>query len=156
MARVQPASNVVHFHRVIDFAELVKLAFRHRLPHDADHGAILPRFDRIRKKRHARAPLAFKECGSGPSGAPSPCYGCEVENDALQRRAQRLATWASKAFSGADVHRELEDEALEEWAAMDPLDRLALTWQLSLEQFGGRDGSVEPRLPRSAYRLERR
>jgi hypothetical protein len=40
---------------------------------------------------------------------------------------------------------------------MDPRDRLALAWQLSLEQFGGLDDSaVESRLPRSAYRVERR
>lgn len=51
----------------------------------------------------------------------------------------------------------LERDALDEWAAMGPLERLALAWELSLDQHGGLDESaVEPRLPRSAYRVERR
>ena len=62
-----------------------------------------------------------------------------------------------KLYSGDDVHAEMARDDLLEWAAMEPRARLALTWELSLEQFGGADeGAVEPRLPRSAYRVERR
>jgi hypothetical protein len=51
----------------------------------------------------------------------------------------------------------MEGDALAEWAALEPTARLALSWQLSLEQYGGADvDPVEPRLPRSAYRVERR
>jgi hypothetical protein len=60
-------------------------------------------------------------------------------------------------FRGPYAAKEMEADALAEWAAMDPCERLALTWQLSLEQYGGVDErAVEPRLPRSAYSLERR
>ena len=56
---------------------------------------------------------------------------------------------------GQDVHEELEEEALREWSAMTPIDRLALTWELSLEDYGvADDTTMEPRLPRSAYRVE--
>lgn len=76
-------------------------------------------------------------------------------SDAAERRRMR-AGWSSRVFRG-DVHRPLEDDADAEWAALSPTDRLALVWELSLEQYGGPDDSkVEPRLPRSAYRVERR
>jgi hypothetical protein len=69
----------------------------------------------------------------------------------------RQATWTSKVYRRGDVHAAMESDDLDEWAAMDPVDRLALTWELSLEHFGGDDdGSVLARLPRSAYRVERR
>ena len=77
--------------------------------------------------------------------------------DAAERRRKRLATWESRTFRGPHALAELERDALEEWAAMDPRERLALTWELSLDQYGGLDdNAVEPRLPRSAYRVERR
>lgn len=75
---------------------------------------------------------------------------------AEERRAARSA-WAVKVFQGKDVLAEIEADALAEWAAMTPEERLALGWQLSLEQGGDIDvDAVEPRLPRSAYRVERR
>jgi len=51
----------------------------------------------------------------------------------------------------------MEEDSILEWASMAPLDRMALVWELSLEQYGVADeASMEPRLPRSHYRLERR
>lgn len=76
--------------------------------------------------------------------------------DAEERKRARAA-WTGQVFRGPGSLGALEAEALSAWAAMAPLDRLALTWELSLEQYGGSDGTtMEPRLPRSAYRLERR
>ena len=80
----------------------------------------------------------------------------EAMSSAESRRAARTA-WTSLVFRGADVHAAIEADAFAEWSAMTPLERLALSWQLSLEQYGADDGTtVEPRLPRSAYRIERR
>jgi hypothetical protein len=80
-----------------------------------------------------------------------------MADDASARAVHRRTTWTSKVYRGPDVHGEMERDDLDEWAAMDPIDRLALTWALSLEQFGGADdGSLLSRLPRSAYRVERR
>jgi len=79
-----------------------------------------------------------------------------VDGDENERRKRRAA-WSSKLFVGPDIHAQIEQDALLEWKAMTPLGRLALTWQLSLEQYGGTDAtSMDPRLPRSCYRLERR
>lgn len=78
-------------------------------------------------------------------------------SDAAERRRRREATWTSRVFREGDVHEAMERDAEAEWSSMSPIERLALTWELSLEQYGGTDGdSVEPRLPRSAYRVERR
>lgn len=78
-----------------------------------------------------------------------------MTNAADRKRAR--AAWTGRLFRGPRALDELESDALRDWAAMDPLDRLALTWELSLAQYGGADGTtVEPRLPRSAYRVERR
>ena len=74
-----------------------------------------------------------------------------------ERRAQRRRTWTAQLYTGPDALAAMERDDLAEWAAMSPVDRLALTWQLSLEQYGGDDvDALEPRLPRSAYRVERR
>lgn len=78
-------------------------------------------------------------------------------DDAAARRQKRSAMWTGEVYRGPAVHERLEDGARREWAEMAPLDRLALVWQLSLEQFGGgASDEVLARLPRSAYRLERR
>lgn len=78
-------------------------------------------------------------------------------SEAAARRVRRQREWTSAVFRGPRTLEAIELDALAEWAAMDPRERLALTWRLSLEQFGGGDDSaVEPRLPRSAYRVERR
>ena len=78
-------------------------------------------------------------------------------SDAAERRRKRGVEWHARVFRGDDVHAEMEQDALDEWAAMTPVDRLALVWELSLAQYGGADAqSMEPRLPRSAYRIERR
>lgn len=78
-------------------------------------------------------------------------------SDAAERRRKREATWTARVFRGGDVHEALESDAESEWAGLTAGERLALAWQLSLEQYGGSDAeSVEPRLPRSAYRVERR
>jgi hypothetical protein len=79
-------------------------------------------------------------------------------SDATERRRKREETWTARTFRGGDIHEALESDAEAEWARMSPVERLALSWQLSLEQYGGEtDGeAMEPRLPRSAYRVERR
>lgn len=60
-------------------------------------------------------------------------------------------------FRGPGANDAIAEDARREWAAMSPVDRLALTWELSLEQYGAADdATMEPRLPRSAYRVERR
>lgn len=83
-------------------------------------------------------------------------YSLEVSN-AAERKRRRMSAWTSEVFRGPGALAALEEDALEEWRAMDPLARLALAWQLSLEQYGGADvDAMEPRLPRSRYRVERR
>jgi hypothetical protein len=77
-------------------------------------------------------------------------------SDAEARRRARASTWTSRVYGGADVHAAMEDDDLAEWAAMTPLERLALVWELSLEQEGIQDDPASARLPRSAYRVERR
>ncbi len=78
-------------------------------------------------------------------------------SDAAERRRKRQADWHARVFRGSNVHAEMEQDALDEWAALSSLERLALVWELSLAQYGGPDAeSMEPRLPRSAYRIERR
>ena len=76
--------------------------------------------------------------------------------DASERKRRREATWSSHVFRGSDALDDMERDAFEEWQRLSPLDRLALTWSLSVEQYGGADEPVERRLPRSAYRVERR
>ena len=77
--------------------------------------------------------------------------------EAAERRRRRQATWTSKVFRSPHTLEAIELDALDEWAKMQPAERLALAWELSLDQYGGVDGdAVEPRLPRSAYRIERR
>ena len=76
-------------------------------------------------------------------------------DDAEARRARR-GEWTSRVYRGPDVHAAMEADDLAEWAAMAPLDRLALVWQLSLEQEAILDDPASARLPRSAYRVERR
>lgn len=75
--------------------------------------------------------------------------------DAGERRRKREATWSSRVFRGIDALDEMNRDAFAEWQRMSPLDRLALTWSLSVEQYGDADEPVERRLPRSAYRVER-
>lgn len=78
-------------------------------------------------------------------------------SDAAARRNKRAADWRTEVFRGPDVLGQLENDALEEWAAMSPEERAALAWQLSIDQYGGEDDrAMESRLPRSAYRVERR
>lgn len=85
----------------------------------------------------------------------APRYG-EVMSDAAERKRARAA-WSGRMFRGPGALEALDEDARRERAAMRPLDRLSLTWELSLEQYGAGDGTtVEPRLPRSAYRVERR
>lgn len=79
-----------------------------------------------------------------------------ADADADARRRARAATWSSQVYRGDDVHRAMEDDDLAEWAAMEPAERLWLAWELSLEQEGITDDPASARLPRSAYRLERR
>lgn len=77
-------------------------------------------------------------------------------SEATQRKRAR-AGWTGRVFRGPNALRDLDDDLRREHAAMVPEDRLALTWALSLEQYGGSDGTtMEPRLPRLAYRVERR
>jgi len=77
--------------------------------------------------------------------------------DAAEERRRKRRAWSARVFSGEGVHEDMEADALAEWAAMSATERLALAWELSLEQYGGdHDGSLQPRLPRSAYRVERR
>jgi hypothetical protein len=77
--------------------------------------------------------------------------------DDSEARRQRRQTWTAKVYRGPGVHAAIEADDLAEWAQMDAVERLALTWALSLEQFGGTDdGALLRRLPRSAYRVERR
>jgi len=77
--------------------------------------------------------------------------------EAAERRRRRAVAWTSKVFRAPHMLDAIEQDALDEWAAMQPVERLALAWELSLDQYGGvDDGAVEPRLPRSAYRIERR
>ena len=75
-----------------------------------------------------------------------------------RRRAR--AGWSSRVFragTALGALEALENDALDEWAALSPTERLALAWELSLAEYGGdHAASVEPRLPRSAYRVERR
>jgi hypothetical protein len=78
-----------------------------------------------------------------------------VSSNAEARRLAR-ATWTSRVYRGSDVHAVMEADDLAEWAAMAPIERLALTWELSLEQEGIKDDPASARLPRSAYRVERR
>jgi len=77
-------------------------------------------------------------------------------SDAQTRRQARAASWTSQVYRGPDVYAAMEADDLAEWAAMSPLARLALTWELSLEQEGITDDAASARLPRSAYRVERR
>jgi hypothetical protein len=77
-------------------------------------------------------------------------------SDADVRRRARAATWTSRVYRGPDVHAEMEADDLAEWASLSPAERMALTWQLSLEQEGITDDPASARLPRSAYRVERR
>jgi hypothetical protein len=77
-------------------------------------------------------------------------------SDAESRRRARATTWSSRVYRGPGVHEAMEADDLDEWANMDPIDRMALAWALSLEQEGIRDEPASARLPRSAYRLERR
>jgi hypothetical protein len=73
-----------------------------------------------------------------------------------ERAARRRRTWSAQLYT-VDAASAMERDDLAEWAAMEPSARLALAWQLSLEQYGGADAdALEPRLPRSAYRVERR
>jgi hypothetical protein len=83
-----------------------------------------------------------------------PCYASAM-TDAQSRRSARAATWTSKVYREPDVHDAMEADDLAEWAAMSPLERLALTWELSLQQEGITDDPASARLPRSAYRVER-
>jgi hypothetical protein len=64
--------------------------------------------------------------------------------------------WTSRVYRGPDVHEAIETDDLAEWASMAPLERLTLAWELSLEQEGLSDDPASARLPRSAYRIERR
>jgi hypothetical protein len=75
--------------------------------------------------------------------------------DAEARRRAR-STWTSRVYRGPAVHDAMERDDLADWAAMAPLERLALTWALSLEQEGIKDDPASARLPRSAYGIERR
>jgi hypothetical protein len=77
-------------------------------------------------------------------------------SDAEARRRARAAGWTSQVYRGPDVHAAMEADDLAEWAAMTPLERLELTWELSLAQEGIHDDPATARLPRSAYRVERR
>lgn len=78
-------------------------------------------------------------------------------SDAAERKRRRAADWSSQVFRGPGTLDALDADAETEWAKLTPAQRLALTWSLSLEQYGGADGTtMEPRLPRSAYRVERR
>jgi hypothetical protein len=70
-------------------------------------------------------------------------------------RKRARADWKVEVFRGPDALGDLERDARREWEAMAPVDRLALTWELSLAAHG-LSASDEPRLPRSAYRVERR
>lgn len=77
-------------------------------------------------------------------------------SDAQSRRAQR-ATWSAKVYRGANVLAEMEADALAEWAAMTPNERLALAWILSVAEGGiPDDDAFSARLPRSSYRVEPR
>jgi hypothetical protein len=79
-----------------------------------------------------------------------------MSNDAAARKQAR-SKWSSEVFRGNDVHGLVERDALDEWASMVPEDRMALAWSLSVAQVGAsNDEPVLARLPRSAYRLERR
>lgn len=76
---------------------------------------------------------------------------------AEDRRRARQATWTSRVYRGPNVHGAIEADDLAEWAAMSPGERMALAWALSLAQEGlDDDPEVPARLPRSAYRVERR
>jgi len=86
---------------------------------------------------------------------PTACYA-RLMSDAETRRAARAASWTSRVYRGPDVYEAMEAEDLAEWASMSPIARLALTWELSLEQEGITDDAASARLPRSAYRVERR
>jgi hypothetical protein len=77
-------------------------------------------------------------------------------SDADARRLARSATWTAHVYRASNVHDAMEADDLAEWAAMSPLERLALMWELSLQQEGIMDDPASARLPRSAYRLERR
>ena len=77
--------------------------------------------------------------------------------DAAARRRHRERSWSAKLFQGPGTLEAMERDALDEWASLEPVYRLALTWELSLAQYGGAHAdAMEPRLPRSAYRVERR
>jgi hypothetical protein len=90
------------------------------------------------------------------SAYAKPCYH-RAMSDAADERRKKRAGWRTEVFRGPDALARLEDDALEEWAALSPEERAALAWQLSVEQSGGEDErAVESRLPRSAYRVERR
>ncbi len=97
------------------------------------------------------------DCRS-PERAARPPFGyLSPMDDAAARRRARQETWQGQVFRGPDALARLEVDAEREWAAFTPVERLALVWELSVAQYGGSDGgSVESRLPRSAYRLERR
>jgi hypothetical protein len=79
-------------------------------------------------------------------------------DSADERRKRRAATWTSQVYRGDNVHRRIEDDDLAEWAAMAPVDRLALAFALSFAQSAGGldEAQVSARLPRSAFRVERR
>lgn len=81
----------------------------------------------------------------------------ETMSDDASARKQARSGGASEVFRCRDVHGLMERDARDEWASMGPEDRMALAWSLSVAQVGAsNDGPVLARLPRSAYRLERR
>lgn len=92
--------------------------------------------------------------GDAERVADHPCYFERV--DAAARKRARALTWTSRLVRGPNANDELAREAQAEWLALPASEKLALVWELSLEQYGGGDGEMEPRLPRSAYRVERR
>ena len=82
-------------------------------------------------------------------------YAFGMSTAADRKRAR--AGWTGCVFRGPGALDARDRDARREAAEMDPLDRLALVWELSLEQYGGADdATMEPRLPRSAYLVVRR
>jgi hypothetical protein len=77
-------------------------------------------------------------------------------DSAEQRRKQRAETWSAQVYRGDHVHERIENEDLDEWSRMAPVDRLALTFALSFAQGGVDEPEISARLPRSSWRVERR
>ncbi len=57
--------------------------------------------------------------------------------EAAERRRHRQVAWTSKVFRAPHTLEAIERDALYEWAAMQPVERLALAWKVSLEQYLG-------------------